>query len=166
MNTLSYKGYVGSVEVSLGNDNLWGKVLGIDDIVAYEGNTIKELRQSFKNSIDEYLSIQGKYGIAPTKPISPVTESIDLFSVLSDTEKNQSKLRGILAAAITNKRHKLGLLQENFAKKFDIPKQTLVGLENAELDIGVNELISILEKIDINYSIVIEGSQITKFRPM
>lgn len=56
MGHLEYKGYKGSVEYSK-KDNCWfGKVQGMGkDLIAYEGQTLDELRKDFEDGIDSYL---------------------------------------------------------------------------------------------------------------
>ncbi len=56
---LEYKGYKGSIEVDAEQDILYGSVQNLDnpnDVVTYEGESIKELRADFMGAIDFYLS--------------------------------------------------------------------------------------------------------------
>ncbi|WP_038292220.1 hypothetical protein [Zooshikella ganghwensis] len=55
MNTLSYKGYHGSVEVCTEDNILFGKVLFINPLVSYEGESVKALQEAFKEAVDDYL---------------------------------------------------------------------------------------------------------------
>ena len=64
---LSYKGYYGSVEYSLEDDVLYGKVIGIKGLLSYEGQTLDELRKDFQGVIDEYLEDCKVQGIMPQK---------------------------------------------------------------------------------------------------
>ncbi|MBE6290546.1 MAG: type II toxin-antitoxin system HicB family antitoxin [Bacteroidaceae bacterium] len=71
MDYLEYKGYKGSVEYSKADNCLVGKVLGMSgDLIAYEGNTIDELRQDFEAGIDSYLEACEADGVKPKKPYS------------------------------------------------------------------------------------------------
>lgn len=58
MDTLKYKGFIGSIEVNQEDDTLYGKVLGMDKktLITYEGNTVSELKQDFKFAIDDYIA--------------------------------------------------------------------------------------------------------------
>lgn len=56
-NTLTYKGYKGSIEFSLEDKIYYGKVLDIEASISYEGYTIPELTQDFHNAIDDYLEV-------------------------------------------------------------------------------------------------------------
>lgn len=56
MDYLEYKGYKGSVEYSREDNCLVGKVQGMGrDLIAYEGQTLDELRQDFEAGIDSYI---------------------------------------------------------------------------------------------------------------
>jgi predicted HicB family RNase H-like nuclease len=45
--TFLYKGYTGSIEVSVEDSCLHGEILFIDDIITYEGTGVDELQVSF-----------------------------------------------------------------------------------------------------------------------
>lgn len=58
-NVLEYKGFIGSIEADTNADILYGHVQNLknqNDIVSYEGETIKELRNDFHEAIDDYLA--------------------------------------------------------------------------------------------------------------
>lgn len=65
-----YKGYVGTIEMDFENNVLYGKVLGLRDTITYEGNTLQELEESFKGSLDDYLEFCNEQGDSPEKPYS------------------------------------------------------------------------------------------------
>jgi predicted HicB family RNase H-like nuclease len=67
---LKYKGYHGSTEYSLEDDCLHGRLLGITDMITYEGNSVKEIKIAFKDSVDEYLAFCKEQGKEPNKPYS------------------------------------------------------------------------------------------------
>ena len=54
-NLLEYKGYYGSVEYSREDALLYGKVLGINSLIPYEGESVAELQQDFEGAVDDYL---------------------------------------------------------------------------------------------------------------
>ena len=56
MRNLTYKGYTGSIEYNDIDNLLFGKVLGIQSLLSYEGQTGKELEIDFREVIDEYLA--------------------------------------------------------------------------------------------------------------
>ena len=56
MNTMSYKNYTASIEFD-GRDNIFvGRVLGLDSIVSFHGESVAELRQAFEAAIDDFLN--------------------------------------------------------------------------------------------------------------
>ena len=67
---LNYKGYVGSIEVDLESGLLHGRVLGIRDVVTFQGMTVAEARQEFERSVDDYLDFCADLEQAPEKPFS------------------------------------------------------------------------------------------------
>ena len=58
MDTLKYKGFIGSIEAELDDDTLYGKVLGLDKgtLVTYEGKTLAELKEDFINAVEDYIA--------------------------------------------------------------------------------------------------------------
>lgn len=72
MNTMKYKGYIGSIEVSEEDNCLFGKVLALphDTMITYEGNTVTELRDDFHGAVDDYLIYCKEAGIEPRKSYS------------------------------------------------------------------------------------------------
>jgi len=68
MKYLEYKGYSGSIEYSSEDGLLYGKVLGINGLLSYEGETGKALEENFIEVINEYLVDCEQSGIKPEKP--------------------------------------------------------------------------------------------------
>lgn len=69
-NTMTYKGYTGTVEYSEEDGCLWGRVIGINDIISYEGQSIAEIRQDFQETVDWYLEDCAARGKQPDKSFS------------------------------------------------------------------------------------------------
>lgn len=67
MKPLQYNGYLGSVDYSLDDGCLHGKILHINDLVTYEAQTVPELETAFKESVDDYLETCAQVGKAPDK---------------------------------------------------------------------------------------------------
>lgn len=65
---MKYKGYEGSIEYTLEDKILFGKVQGIKSLISYEGNTIDELEKDFQGAVDDYLASCKEDGITPEKP--------------------------------------------------------------------------------------------------
>lgn len=69
-NEFNYKGYSGSSEISIEDGCLHGRILFIDDLITYEGNTVPELSTSFKTAVDGYISYCEQTGKPANKPYS------------------------------------------------------------------------------------------------
>ena len=54
-NTISYKGYIGTVNFSEDDMVFFGKVVGITDSISFEGDTVESLIEDFHYAVDEYL---------------------------------------------------------------------------------------------------------------
>lgn len=67
---MHYRGYTGSVEYSEPDNILYGKVLGISDLITYEGDSLKALQNDFKEAIDEYFADCKELGKKPSVPFS------------------------------------------------------------------------------------------------
>ena len=69
MNTyFEYNGYQGTIEAELDSGKLYGKLAFIRDLVTYEGTTLKELKEEFCFSVDEYLVDCQALEKTPDKP--------------------------------------------------------------------------------------------------
>lgn len=69
-NTMKYKGYSASIEYSEEDGVLVGRVLGINDIIDFHGQSVADIRKEFHVAIDEYLKACEKMGQKPDKPRS------------------------------------------------------------------------------------------------
>ncbi len=70
MKYFEYKGYSGSIEYSEEDNLLFGKVLGIQGLISYEGITGKELGNDFQGAINDYLDDCRASGKKPEKPFN------------------------------------------------------------------------------------------------
>ncbi len=71
MDFLEYKGYKGSVEYSLKDDCLHGKVQGLHkSLILYEGQSLEELQKDFREGIDSYLEACANDGVEPERAYS------------------------------------------------------------------------------------------------
>jgi len=52
---LTYKGFIGSVRFSAQDDVFFGKVEGVNDLITFEGDSVKELKSAFCYVIDEHI---------------------------------------------------------------------------------------------------------------
>ena len=66
-NAMTYKGYYGSVEFSDEDDVFFGRIIGINDRITYEGDNVKTLRCDFEEAVEEYLEACEQIGKEPEK---------------------------------------------------------------------------------------------------
>lgn len=64
---LQYKGYFGSAEFSAEDDVLFGQIIAINDVVTYESDSVKGLKNAFKEAVNDYLATCAAVGKTPDK---------------------------------------------------------------------------------------------------
>ena len=64
---LKYKDYIGSVHYSSEDKVFYGKLEGVDDLVTFEGSTVKNLKSSFKEAVEDYLDLCKSIGKPSSK---------------------------------------------------------------------------------------------------
>jgi len=67
---MKYKGYCGQVSYDEEAKLFHGEVVGLRDVITFQGTSVDELEQAFKDSVDEYLDFCKELGRAPEKPFS------------------------------------------------------------------------------------------------
>lgn len=67
---MKYKEYIGQVVYDSQARILHGRVLGLKDVITFQGRNIDEIEQAFKDSVDDYLEWCQKLGEEPEKPFS------------------------------------------------------------------------------------------------
>ncbi len=65
-----YKGYTAELEIDVDAGVLDGVVIGLRDVIHFQGSTVREAEQAFHDSVDEYLEWCRELGEAPEKPYS------------------------------------------------------------------------------------------------
>lgn len=70
MNKLTHKGYAGTIEANIEDGCLHGQILFINDIITYEGNTVDDIKDSFREAVDHYLAYCKGTGKPANKPYS------------------------------------------------------------------------------------------------
>ncbi len=66
-NTLTYKDFIGTVRYSAEDSVFYGKIEGINDLITFEGTSVKELKEAFTQMVDEHLKECDIEGIIPQK---------------------------------------------------------------------------------------------------
>lgn len=67
---LTYKGYTGHAEYDDAAGVFHGEVLDLRDVITFQGKSVDEIEQAFRESIDDYLAFCAQRGEAPDKPFS------------------------------------------------------------------------------------------------
>lgn len=67
---MTYKGYSASVRFDDEAEIFHGEVIGLRDVVTFQGTTVDELKQAFQESIDDYLEFCEDRSEEPDKPFS------------------------------------------------------------------------------------------------
>ncbi len=67
---LEYKGYYVSINVSVEDECVFGKVEFINDSIVFGADTVTELKATFKAEIDDYLAFCAEVGKQPDKTIT------------------------------------------------------------------------------------------------
>lgn len=102
--TLHYNGYHGSVEYSAEDRTLHGSILGIRDMVTYEGVDVNSLEANFKAAVDEYLAfcqVEGKTPDRPFKGSFNVRVGTDLHKRAAlFAEQHNQKLNNVVSQAL------------------------------------------------------------------
>ncbi len=83
-NYLEYKGYTGTVEFSAEDNCLFGKIIGINDLINFESQDVLGLKKSFEESVDDYLETCKELGKQPNKSFKGV------FNVRTNIETHRS----------------------------------------------------------------------------
>ena len=67
---MKYKGYAGVVELDEESGVLFGRVIGLRDVITFQGTSVAEVVQAFHDSVDDYLEFCAERGESPEKPYS------------------------------------------------------------------------------------------------
>lgn len=108
MNQLEYKGYTAVVGFEADDDCFVGRVVGITDLIAFDGQSISELRQNFHNVLDTYLKHCDEVGKIPESPKSGkllLRLPAELHAyVAQQAETTGESVNGIIVGAVQNLR--------------------------------------------------------------
>lgn len=64
---LKYKSYTGVVHFNSADKTFFGKIIGINDLITFEGKTVEKLITAFHEAVEDYLSICLAQGKEPEK---------------------------------------------------------------------------------------------------
>ncbi len=63
--TIVHKGYHGSIKVNTTDYSLFGKILFIDEDLAYTGQSFAELEENFRQTVEKHIQDCREQGIEP-----------------------------------------------------------------------------------------------------
>ncbi len=67
---MNYKGYVGHVEYDDEAELFHGEVINTRDVITFQGDTAKQIKKAFIDSVEDYLEFCASRGEEPEKPYS------------------------------------------------------------------------------------------------
>ncbi|MGA2737525.1 MAG: type II toxin-antitoxin system HicB family antitoxin [Bryobacteraceae bacterium] len=67
---MTYKGYQARVDLDEEAGVFHGEVINTRDVITFQGSSVKELKQAFEDSLDDYLDFCASRGEDPEKPFS------------------------------------------------------------------------------------------------
>lgn len=69
-NTMTYKGYTTSMTFDVDDKIIVGRVLDVDDIITFHGESVAEFEAAFHAAVEGYVAACEQMGSAPEKPAS------------------------------------------------------------------------------------------------
>lgn len=104
---LKYKDYFGSVQYSAEDECLYGKVEFIEDLILYEGGSIKEITSAFQEAVDDYIECCQKSGSKPNITCKGsfnirVGEKLHL-DLAAEAMRNQKSLNEFIKAVLEDR---------------------------------------------------------------
>ena len=75
-NCMTYKGYTASTVFDAEAKIIVGRVLNIDDIISFHGESVSEFESNFQAVIQDYLAASDELCSMPEKPASVVLHSV------------------------------------------------------------------------------------------
>lgn len=73
MKYLKHNGYIGDINFSKEDNLYYGKILGIDALVLYDGKNLEELKEDFKEAIRCYEEF-----FETEKPVKSFDEAVEV----------------------------------------------------------------------------------------
>jgi predicted HicB family RNase H-like nuclease len=70
MSAMTYKGYAARIDYSDEDGCFIGHIVGIQDIIGFHAESVKELCAAFEDAVEDYVATCEKSGRAPQKPYS------------------------------------------------------------------------------------------------
>ncbi len=104
---LQYKNYYASVHFSSVDEVFYGKILSINDLISFEGSSVKELKAAFEDAVEDYIDTCSKIGKSPEKTYkgtfnvrvpSTLHKEASMFAAVNNITLNEFVKRAIFFA--------------------------------------------------------------------
>ena len=59
---MQYKSFIGCVHFNADDEIFYGKIEGINDLVTFEGESVKKLKKAFEEAVEDYLQLCEQVG--------------------------------------------------------------------------------------------------------
>lgn len=93
-NILRHENFIGTVHFSAEDECFFGKIEGIDDLITFEGQDVRELKKAFKEALADYKELCIKVG-KPAHKSYTGTFNIRIGSELHKKAAQKSIVQGI-----------------------------------------------------------------------
>ncbi|MCD8244935.1 MAG: type II toxin-antitoxin system HicB family antitoxin [Parabacteroides sp.] len=107
---MEYKGYTALIEYSAEDECLIGHVIGINDRLGFDGESIVEITQAFHDVLDNYLALCERAGKLPEQPKSgklSLRLPVELHAyVAQQAESSGESINNIIIDAVRSFRDK------------------------------------------------------------
>ena len=67
---MDYNGYVAQVEYDEDGEFFYGEVINLRDVITFQGESVGELKQALRESVEDYLAFCAERGEEPERPYS------------------------------------------------------------------------------------------------
>jgi predicted HicB family RNase H-like nuclease len=67
---MTYNGYQAAIEFDDEAELFHGEVVGLRDVITFQGKSVAELKKAFRESVEDYLAFCKERGEEPEKPFS------------------------------------------------------------------------------------------------
>ncbi len=132
INTMTYRGYVASMSFDAEDKIIVGRVLDIDDIISFHGESVSEFETNFHAAVDDYIAACESLGGTPEKPASGklmlrVSPSVHA-AALKAAARSGTSLNKWAEEALSNASRRSSTGRQQRAKPDASPKRTRSGL--------------------------------------
>lgn len=107
MDTIEHNGYRGSVRFSADDHTFHGQIIGINDVITFEGETVDLLETAFREAVEDYVKFCNEMGKAPERAYSgkiPLRIDKDLHRLIAgEAEASGSSLNGWIADVLAKR---------------------------------------------------------------